>query len=80
VIEIDDNGCGIDKEDLPHLFNPFFTRKRYGTGLGLSQVKKITEQHGGVIEILSKKREGTKFIVTLPINQQDMKVDTAMSE
>ncbi|MCD6571450.1 MAG: PAS domain S-box protein [Deltaproteobacteria bacterium] len=80
VIEIDDNGCGIDKEDLPHLFNPFFTRKKYGTGLGLSQVKKIIEQHGGVIEILSVKGEGTKFIVTLPISQQDMKVHTAMSE
>ncbi|MEA3222753.1 MAG: ATP-binding protein [Thermodesulfobacteriota bacterium] len=80
IIEIEDNGCGIDKKDLPHLFNPFFTRKRYGTGLGLSQVKKIIEQHGGMIEILSVKGEGTKFIVTLPISQQDMKVHTAMSE
>lgn len=80
VIEIEDNGCGIDKGDLPNLFNPFFTRKKYGTGLGLSQVKKIIEQHGGMIEVLSIKGEGTKFIVTLPVDQQDIKEDTAMSE
>jgi len=69
-VEIDDNGCGIEKEDLAHLFNPFFTRKRYGTGLGLSQVKKIIELHGGTVEILSKKEEGTRFRVTLPIETE----------
>ncbi|MBN2284794.1 MAG: PAS domain S-box protein [Deltaproteobacteria bacterium] len=66
-IEIEDNGCGIDEADLPHLFNPFFTKKKYGTGLGLSQVSKIIDQHQGTTEILSKKGEGTRFIITLPI-------------
>jgi signal transduction histidine kinase len=66
LIEVDDNGCGIDEEDLPYLFNPFFTKKNYGTGLGLTQVKKIIEQHNGEIEIISKKGEGTRFIITLP--------------
>ncbi len=66
VIEIGDNGCGIDEEDLPYLFNPFFTKKNYGTGLGLTQVKKIIDQHDGEIEIKSKKGEGTRFMIILP--------------
>jgi signal transduction histidine kinase len=66
VIEIDDNGSGIDEDDLPYVFNPFFTKKNHGTGLGLTQVKKIIDQHNGEIEILSKKGEGTRFIITLP--------------
>jgi two-component system sensor histidine kinase HydH len=68
VIEVKDNGCGIDEKDMPHLFNPFFTLKNYGTGLGLSQVKKIIDQHGGEIKILSSKGEGTRFIIQLPKN------------
>jgi PAS domain S-box-containing protein len=67
-IEVKDNGCGIDEGDMPHLFNPFFTLKNYGTGLGLSQVKKIIDQHGGEIKILSSKGEGTRFIIQLPKN------------
>jgi len=67
VVEIADNGGGIGEESLPHLFNPFFTTKKYGTGLGLSQVKKIIDLHRGSIEILSRKDEGTRVIITLPI-------------
>ncbi len=66
VVEIMDNGAGIDEASLPHVFNPFFTTKKYGTGLGLSQVKKIIDQHRGSIEVLSQKGEGTRVIVTLP--------------
>ena len=66
IIEIEDNGCGIAEEDLPHLYNPFFTRKNYGTGLGLTQVKKIIDQHSGEIDVLSKTGEGTRFIIALP--------------
>jgi PAS domain S-box-containing protein len=66
VVEIADNGTGIDDEVLSHIFNPFFTTKNYGTGLGLSQVKKIIDQHRGTIEVLSRKGEGTRVIVTLP--------------
>ncbi|MCX5851628.1 MAG: PAS domain S-box protein [Deltaproteobacteria bacterium] len=69
VVEIEDNGCGIDQEDMPSLFNPFFTRKKYGIGLGLAQVKKIIDLHHGMVEILSKKGEGTRFIVTLPVGE-----------
>lgn len=66
-ITIQDNGCGIDEQDLHHLFNPFFTKKSYGTGLGLSQVKKIIDLHQGSIEISSKKGIGTSATVTLPM-------------
>jgi PAS domain S-box-containing protein len=66
AVEIRDNGCGIDEEDMPHIFNPFFTVKKYGTGLGLSQVKKIIDLHQGTIDVLSEKGKGTKVYVTLP--------------
>jgi len=39
MVTIEDNGCGIEEADLPHIFNPFFTKKKYGTGLGMTQVK-----------------------------------------
>jgi PAS domain S-box-containing protein len=67
-MEIVDDGCGMDEETLTNLFNPFFTQKRYGTGLGLTQVKKIIDLHTGNIEIESKKGEGTRVIITLPRN------------
>jgi PAS domain S-box-containing protein len=66
VIEIADNGSGIEKEDIPHLFNPFFTRKKHGTGLGLTQAKKIVDLHKGTVEIVSSKGQGTKVVITLP--------------
>jgi PAS domain S-box-containing protein len=70
VVEIKDNGSGIAEEDMPHIFNPFFTRKNYGTGLGLSLVKKIVDIHQGIIDILSKKNEGTKVIIILPLGTE----------
>jgi signal transduction histidine kinase len=70
AVEIEDNGCGIDKEDMPHLYNPFFTRKKYGTGLGLSQVVKIIELHHGTIDIVSEKGQGTKVSVILPLYER----------
>ncbi|HPI93094.1 MAG TPA: ATP-binding protein [Deltaproteobacteria bacterium] len=66
TIEVEDNGCGIPEEDLPYLFNPFFTKKSYGTGLGLTQVEKIIDQHEGTIEVHSIRGEGTKFMIVLP--------------
>ncbi len=70
LVVVEDNGCGIDEEDMPHLFNPFFTKKKYGTGLGLSQVSKIVELHSGKIEIISEKDKGAKVCVTLPCNER----------
>ena len=70
LIEVNDNGYGIDESDMPHLFNPFFTTKKYGTGLGLTQVKKIIDLHQGSIEVQSRKGEGTRVIVTLPAKSE----------
>jgi PAS domain S-box-containing protein len=70
MVQIEDNGCGIDEEDMPHLYNPFFTRKKYGTGLGLSQVVKIIELHRGTIDITSEKGRGTKVSITLPCDER----------
>lgn|GEM_PF-160673 len=70
LIVIEDDGCGIDDADMPHLFNPFFTRKKYGTGLGLSQVLKIVEVHSGKLEIISEKDKGTKVCITLPCHER----------
>jgi PAS domain S-box-containing protein len=69
LVVVEDNGCGIEEADMPHLFNPFFTRKKYGTGLGLSQVLKIVEIHHGKLEIISEKDKGTKVCITLPCNE-----------
>ena len=66
VISIRDNGCGISKEDLNKVFNPFFTTKERGTGLGLSIVRKIIEIHAGTISIESEPGQGTTVTVTLP--------------
>ena len=70
LVVVEDDGCGIDDADMPHLFNPFFTKKKYGTGLGLPQVLKIVEVHQGKLEIISEKDKGTKVCVTLPCNER----------
>ena len=66
-ITIRDNGEGIRTEDIPHVFDPFFTTKDYGTGLGLSVVHGIIEEHGGQIEVESELEKGTAFHILLPL-------------
>ena len=65
-ITIKDNGSGIDKELLTRIFDPYFTTKNEGTGLGLSNVRKILEAHGGSIEVTSERGTGTVFSLYLP--------------
>ncbi len=66
-IEITDSGKGLSKEELDQIFNPFFTTKEHGTGLGLTIAKKIIEDHGGTITAYSKKNIGTTFRIVLPM-------------
>ena len=66
-IKVVDTGVGIAAEDLEHLFEPFFTRKTRGTGLGLANVKRILEEHGGSVEIESVPGEGTTVWMRLPM-------------
>ncbi|MGB3082565.1 MAG: ATP-binding protein [Candidatus Omnitrophota bacterium] len=66
-IAIKDTGKGIDKEDLKRIFDPFFSKKDNGTGLGLSVVHGIIEKHGGKINVESIPNIGTSFKITLPV-------------
>lgn len=63
---IEDNGIGIVDKDLNQIFDPFFSTKEKGSGLGLSIVYKLVEGHQGEIKVESKEGEGTKFIIFLP--------------
>ncbi|HXF61472.1 MAG TPA: PAS domain S-box protein, partial [Caldilineaceae bacterium] len=73
LAEVQDTGCGIHAEDLPHLFDRFYRGKRDqlppvpGTGLGLSIVKELVELHGGTITVASEVGAGSTFTVYLPI-------------
>ena len=69
VVDVDDNGHGIPADVLPRIFDPFFTTKDIGqgTGLGLSIAFKIVQQHGGRITVESKRGQGTRFSVILPL-------------
>ncbi|MGQ9705901.1 MAG: ATP-binding protein [bacterium] len=67
-ISIKDTGSGIEKSNIPYIFLPGFTTKKYSWGLGLSLVKRIVEDlHNGKIRVASRKREGTEFTIVLPI-------------
>lgn len=69
VVSIGDNGSGISAEDLPLIFEPFFTRKGAGTGLGLSITQRIVEEHHGRIRVQSAPGEGTRFTIELPLSE-----------
>ena len=69
VVTVQDNGPGIPEELQPHLFDPFVTTKRNGTGLGLALVSKIVSDHGAVIEFESRPRR-TMFRVSLPMFEE----------
>ncbi len=65
-VTVTDDGCGIPEEDMPMLFNPYYSTKPNGTGLGLFMVKRIVEQYNGAIRIESMRWDGTTCTVTLP--------------
>jgi two-component system sensor histidine kinase HydH len=65
-IVVSDTGMGIPKEDLEHIFDPYFTTKQSGTGLGLAIVHKVIESHKGEIRVESEPGRGTQVEITLP--------------
>jgi len=67
LIEISDNGAGMTKETLENMFNPFFTTKSGGTGLGMAVTQRIIEEHGGEIQVESEKGKGTTFRIFIPL-------------
>lgn len=69
-VEIADNGCGIPQENLRRIFDPFYTTKVNGTGLGLPMAKRIINEHGGVILVDSRPDEGSIFTVLLPLRNE----------
>ncbi|OIO79143.1 MAG: hypothetical protein COS39_10510 [Hydrogenophilales bacterium CG03_land_8_20_14_0_80_62_28] len=66
VIKIWDNGHGIATEVLPHVFEPFYSTRQDGAGMGLFIVKEIIDEHGGAISVESEPGKGTQFTVELP--------------
>jgi signal transduction histidine kinase len=66
-----DTGCGIAPEAIPHLFDPFYTTKANGLGLGLYITHNVVEEHGGRIEVESLLGKGTTFTVWLPVPEDD---------
>ena len=70
-LSIQDTGIGIPPEDMNKLFDPFFSTKEGGVGLGLSIAHRIIDQHRGKIQMESTPGQGTLFTLWLPISQEE---------
>jgi 2-iminoacetate synthase len=83
-IIVSDNGIGIPRDDIPHLFTEFHrasnVQQIVGTGLGLAIVKEIVDKHGGKIEVESEEGLGTTFVIHLPVVQKEEAQGTAVME
>lgn len=81
VLSITDNGCGISEENISRLFEPYFTQKRNGMGLGLAFTLNIIQSHKGHVDVQSVLGTGTTFTITFPIAQESkaapIKTDTS---
>jgi signal transduction histidine kinase len=65
-IEVSDTGPGIPPDKLPKIFEPLFTTKSFGVGLGLPTVRQIVEEHGGTVDAACLSGEGATFTIRLP--------------
>lgn len=66
IIEVKDNGRGVEGKSRPYIYEPFYSSKPFGVGLGLSLARSIVEVHGGSLSVVSQEGEGTTFFVELP--------------
>ncbi|MDR0513269.1 MAG: PAS domain-containing sensor histidine kinase [Treponema sp.] len=80
IISIADSGSGITAENISKIFEPYFTTKDSGSGLGLTVVFKIVREHSGEITVRSKEGEGSVFIITLPIPQVTQRLIAAQPD
>ncbi len=76
VVEISDEGRGIDENFISRIFDPFFTTKEVGTGLGLAIVQKVIEGYNGKINVVSSQGKGATVVITLPIIEEVSAVTT----
>lgn len=72
LIEVEDDGPGIPNDILPKIFDPLFTTRQIGTGLGLVSCKSIIEKHGGTINVKTKVGVGTTFSIRLPKRKKEL--------
>lgn len=79
TIRIEDNGDGIPKENMQKIFEPLFTTRMQGTGLGLPTCKNIIDQHNGTIEVHSAVNSGSTFVIKLPKKHADHKIENTRS-
>ncbi len=68
---VSDTGSGIEDDALERVFDPFFTTRSEGTGLGLATVHRIVESHGGTVQVMSAKGQGTDFVIRFPLGSGD---------
>ena len=73
-VDVSDTGGGIAQDGINHIFEPFYTTKKKGTGLGLMIVQRIVHQHGGHIELESRVGQGTTFRIRLPAHERQPKL------
>ncbi|MBI4978819.1 MAG: GHKL domain-containing protein [Spirochaetes bacterium] len=74
VIKVRDSGVGIAKKNIGKLFEPYFTTKKSGTGLGLTNVYRIIKAHNGDVTVTSEVNKWTEVTLTLPVNSSDRKL------
>lgn len=76
IVQVKDDGIGMDAEQLKRIFEPFYTTKAKGTGLGLAVCKQIVTLHNGAIEVESEQGKGTAVTVTLPLRRENVPADS----
>ena len=72
LIAVTDTGTGIAAENLPRIFDPYFTTKAQGSGLGLAISRRIIEAHGGTITVTTEAGQGCRFEISLPLNRAEV--------
>jgi signal transduction histidine kinase len=80
ILEIEDNGCGIEEENLDSVFEPFYTTKSMGTGLGLTNARKVIELHEGKIHVSSRPSEGTTITIELAYDPAETEEEPELNE